>query len=1306
MKKVNINFIPQNIAPVGAKKIAIFDSNGNKVDSLPLGNLSPKSSGSKLYSFGALSDVHLPYATQHASSDFQKALTYFNNVAHVDFICIAGDISDAGTEAEWLDYKNHVDTYSPNIPVHMCTGNHDTADDITYEYPIQYTGHPLWYSFTQGDDVFIFFGLRKWQGNDVFYDEALQWLYETLEENKDKRCFVFQHEMRLDGCGNAHGLYGWDGLAGKNGQVFLSLMEHYKNVIWFHGHSHTPFRLQSVQPTPIANYDRLHGCHSVHIPSLAIPRYGNSDVIFDAEGYIVDVYENGVHLRGIDFIEEEFVPIASYWIDTTPVDIPVESYTDATGTIKKKAITLPKDSELYLNQRYSYSGKGLTTENGMFTVFIPTAGLSGSCTVSIKNSLLPLNTNTSGSSSVIYALDSTKGPLAYINGSLLPTMTEGITYSEDYKSADIKFVIPDTCAYIALSLDADNSASITAADIKEYIIEIEGEEVGLPEEVLKYTNLVPISIDSDGSIYNNIGYKNDSYVSTDGTVKDNTGTLATGYIKTNSNIFYIFGAEFALNTYSRLKLYDENFNTLSTQIIADNTSMYETEDIGNGITKLTFNVGNSHEYVRFNLYGTGENLYVYTMNNENEIVLPEGSELYINQRYSQSGGGLTTTDATGCFAVIMPIDASATYTLSISNASSTYLNTQGTTLYRLDANKACLGNVNGSNYPCDMVDGVTFGSDNESVTILFSSTSDTKYMAFTTRLTTSEISEESLKDIVITLEKVEVEIETSEPKEITSSVTWTADTRLSSSDGSYKTQAGVYASNDILVKNGDVIRFYGADWSYYAYINAYSDSAFLINACMDSNDTVTNEFFTATKDDNNVLTVTITKYNVSYIRVCCDGIAPVNMRVSINKELNSYDFNGDYDEPHWFEAYISSDTGQVNTSDTGYATTAFLRYNKQNTYTFTVTEALVPYRVFFYDSSKTFISCTDQSDNLTCAIGNAPIGTAYFRFRGNYSNNNGTFGTAISNVTYNITQRPTYNVTNLVSTSQSVDSTAVYNGVGYKDNAYISTSTKAEETVNGHALTGLIPYTITKESAPTIYIRGVELPDSDTYVRFTLYNSEKTVLEIMHTTAIQSTYFTKETLGDKYYKFTPAYAASTGNTRLSNITTGNAYISLGGKGFGEGLIVTFDEPIEEFFTDLLQTQDVQLNKRWSSSSNAYVSADGAIAFSVPFSDIDGKTIKLIGFPEEHEGISTWYAYKDGAVIGRIANPGSGTIWTSSELINNGDGSYDIPISTQIFKDINRTDTPISDIPDTIYITMHVGLFEMDAIKVLLVSNLT
>ena len=69
--------------------------------------------GNKLYSFGAISDVHLQYDT--AKSDFQRALTYLNS--NVDFICIAGDLTANGTDAELTAYKNYVDTYS-TVPVY------------------------------------------------------------------------------------------------------------------------------------------------------------------------------------------------------------------------------------------------------------------------------------------------------------------------------------------------------------------------------------------------------------------------------------------------------------------------------------------------------------------------------------------------------------------------------------------------------------------------------------------------------------------------------------------------------------------------------------------------------------------------------------------------------------------------------------------------------------------------------------------------------------------------------------------------------------------------------------------------------------------------------------------------------------------------------------------------------------------------------------------------------------------------------------------------------------------------------------
>ena len=88
----------------------------------------------------------------------------------------------------------------------------------------------------------------------------------------------------------------------------------------------------------MANYDQYYGIHSVHIPSLAVPReFENSEyvqMLSESEGYVVDVYENGIHLRGRDFVKGEFIPIASYWLDTTLQTIPAGTYTDSTGTIE------------------------------------------------------------------------------------------------------------------------------------------------------------------------------------------------------------------------------------------------------------------------------------------------------------------------------------------------------------------------------------------------------------------------------------------------------------------------------------------------------------------------------------------------------------------------------------------------------------------------------------------------------------------------------------------------------------------------------------------------------------------------------------------------------------------------------------------------------------------------------------------------------------------------------------------------------------------------------------------------------------
>ena len=258
-----------------------------------------------------------------------------NDDADVAFTCICGDLTDDGTATQLQQYKTIVDSHSADTPVYAIAGNHENYGNQPTLFQ-QYTGKPLYYSFEHGNDVFIMVGIISHTEGQLFASGELQWLYETLEANRNKRCFLFQHIPPIECCGDATGIYPYTKLRNHTeSAVFKSLLNHYKNVVFFHGHTHMKYYHQKYGDS--ANYDKVFGCHSVHIPSLSVPRDVSgttySTIYADSEGYVVDVYENGIHLRGRDFVKGEFLPIASYWLDTTLQTVAAGTYKDSTGTI-------------------------------------------------------------------------------------------------------------------------------------------------------------------------------------------------------------------------------------------------------------------------------------------------------------------------------------------------------------------------------------------------------------------------------------------------------------------------------------------------------------------------------------------------------------------------------------------------------------------------------------------------------------------------------------------------------------------------------------------------------------------------------------------------------------------------------------------------------------------------------------------------------------------------------------------------------------------------------------------------------------
>jgi len=356
-----------------------------------------------LYSFGVLSDVHIGYQT--SGTDYANALDYLENTENVEFTCVTGDIVDVPSSERMAQYRTCLEESVKDMPIYEITGNHESyAEDglsvgeVNTELWINTTGDALYYSFTHGNDVYIMVGSNSENASLVFKDDELEWLEQILESNKDKRCFVFQHYFEHgDPTADPYGAY-WSVLQETPGTKFISLMKHYENAIWFHGHSH----LSLLDNHPSVGTSR--GYRSVHVPSVSVPRDYDSSAgeyvinYAKSEGYVVDVYENKIVLRGIDFTTNTI--ISEETLDTTLKNdigeyVPKEP-TNLAGTITE-------------NYRISSSGTLKVADGHSITDYVPC--VSGD-TIRVRG--LTLKETIDSYSPVIGFYDSSKNFLGYV----------------------------------------------------------------------------------------------------------------------------------------------------------------------------------------------------------------------------------------------------------------------------------------------------------------------------------------------------------------------------------------------------------------------------------------------------------------------------------------------------------------------------------------------------------------------------------------------------------------------------------------------------------------------------------------------------------------------------------------------------------------------------------------------------------------------------------------------------------------------------------------------------------------------------
>ncbi len=370
MKIGETKLLPENIAPSNASSLAIFDCD-TKVCNIDISKMQRPPLGEKLYSFGLVSDTHMGYNSYMDNTDastvglktddgnglgrlpngtkLRRAFEFFESQG-VEFCCNAGDFTNIGfyrekgsTELYPYQFQEYRDICAlfPDMPIYGACGNHESYNsDIENNTAdlIEYTGHEIAFYVEKGNDVFIFVGQSV--ATHVMSTEHLNWLQIILERFRNRRCFVFIHSYIEEDSGDAkdvreNSIFEYWGATKKS--AFMKLLKHYKNTILFHGHSHMKFENQNLDKC--ANYTEKNGFKSVHIPSSATPRMVDTennvsvDDHYSSQGYLVDVYENYIVLRGRDFIKDEFLPIAQYCLDTTIQEISANTFTDETGII-------------------------------------------------------------------------------------------------------------------------------------------------------------------------------------------------------------------------------------------------------------------------------------------------------------------------------------------------------------------------------------------------------------------------------------------------------------------------------------------------------------------------------------------------------------------------------------------------------------------------------------------------------------------------------------------------------------------------------------------------------------------------------------------------------------------------------------------------------------------------------------------------------------------------------------------------------------------------------------------------------------
>lgn len=339
----------EDVANLASTILTITGGGGD----IPLGN--------KLYTFGVLSDIHLrPSNGYNCIDDFKRAIQKMQDLG-VEFFGIAGDLGYNDTVDELQLYQTILSECA-GVPCHCVRGNHDVKQ--TEDNWLAYTGFASNHEFIYCGDVFLFLSMdvsnNSSSNHDTPYASGMGWLKDRLERYKGARIFIFCHYPPSGYSGLADGqYYGWSKASTEDDELVTTINQT-KNVVMFTGHTHYTFQAEETYDN--INIYRFNSSKTalVHVPSCCYPKNANSEIVEDlSQGYLVEVYEQGIVLRGLDLVTGLLMPEYEYVLSSDNFPSAVEnaiilssnniSLAAGSSTQVEVIIASPADVEVYIS---------------------------------------------------------------------------------------------------------------------------------------------------------------------------------------------------------------------------------------------------------------------------------------------------------------------------------------------------------------------------------------------------------------------------------------------------------------------------------------------------------------------------------------------------------------------------------------------------------------------------------------------------------------------------------------------------------------------------------------------------------------------------------------------------------------------------------------------------------------------------------------------------------------------------------------------------------------------------------------------